>query len=91
MEKEIQNAAGKQNKNLRMVENLIGNEECTQTVASQKLMHSKANLTNMFYISNRVVFQKGTRVTKINKIESLPSRSPQSNEDLPVLPFNCVT
>lgn len=74
-----------------MVENLIGNEECTQTVGSQKLMHSKANLTNMFYISNRVVFQKGTRVTKINKIESLPSRSPQSNEDLPVLPFNCVT
>lgn len=54
-------------------------------------MHSKTSLTNMFHIRSRVIFQKGTRVTKINKIESLPSRSPQSNEDLPVLPFNCVT
>lgn len=44
----------------------------------------------MFYITGRVIFQKDTGVTKINKTESLPSKNPESNEDLPVLPFNCV-
>lgn len=54
-------------------------------------MSSEISLIKMFYITSKIIFQKATRVMKINKMESLPPRSPQSNENLPVLPFNSVT
>ena len=73
-----------------MVVNLIENLECSKADGTN-LMHSKVVLTNIFYITSRIIFPKDTRVTKMNKTGSPPSRSPQSNEDLPVLPFNCVT
>lgn len=52
MEDTIQSTAEQNEKNLRMVMNLIGNQQCTKTVQGKKLMHSKINLINLFYIAS---------------------------------------